>query len=101
MPAVRVRSGSWLAITVLDHRAGVQLPSAHMLPGAPTRHSHSMCTSAGDARNDTGCSRESCSASLPLTENVLSTPSKEPLLYTPVAAALPASPVPLPESCRR
>ena len=44
MPAVSVASGSSLVMTVVDQAAAFQSPSAHTLPGVPTRHSHSTRT---------------------------------------------------------
>ena len=41
IPAVSVWSGNWFVMTVADHIPGVQSPSAHRLPGVPSRHSHS------------------------------------------------------------
>jgi len=44
MPAVSVLSGSWFVMTVADQAAALHSPSAHTLPGVPTRHSHSSRT---------------------------------------------------------
>jgi hypothetical protein len=44
LPAVSVASGSSFVMTVVAQLAGVHSPSAHTLPGAPERHSHSMRT---------------------------------------------------------
>ncbi len=43
-PEVRVLIGKSCAVSVVDHCAGVQSPSAHTLAGVPTRHIHSART---------------------------------------------------------